>query len=79
MAMLETLVGVGVTAAVSALGVAIGSHIHYGTRLSVVETRTEMTLAWLERVEGKLDRALENAQTHHPRDHRRDTNQSPRR
>lgn len=78
MAMMETLVGVGVTAAVSALGVAIGSHIHYGTRLSMVEVRTEMTLAWLERVEGKLDRVLENQ--HHPRESRRDNaNQPPRR
>lgn len=57
--MFETLVGVAVTALVGWIGAGLVWAGRTNARLSVVESKQDSFDEWLERVEQKLDRAVE--------------------
>lgn len=57
--MFETLVGVAVTALVGWIGAGLVWASRTNARLSVVESKQTTFDDWLERIEKKLDRAVE--------------------
>ena len=57
--MLETLIGVGAAGVLTWIGAGVVWAGKTSARISVVETRQAAVDAWLERVEEKLDRAIE--------------------
>lgn len=57
--MTTTFVGAALSGLVGALLASVGFIVHLGSRVSVVEERARVMERWLERVEVKLDRALD--------------------